>query len=80
MMRPKEIKHLFDLVDDTHLEVKQNVQVDYNIGDVLDVISGPFKGSKTTVANIQGDKILGQVEMFGRLVPAEFTTTQLYRS
>lgn len=80
MMHPKEIKHLFDLVDETHLEVKQNVQVDYNIGDVLDVIAGPFKGSKTTVANIQGDKILGQVEMFGRLVPAEFTTTQLYRS
>ena len=29
------------------LEVKQNVQVDYNIGDVLEVVSGPFVGNKT---------------------------------
>ena len=27
MMRPKEVKHIFELVDDTHIEVKQNIEV-----------------------------------------------------
>ena len=79
MMRPKEVQHIFEMVDETHLEVKQNVQVDYSIGDILDVISGPFVGNKTEVVNIQGNKILGQIEIFGRTVPAEFTPTQVYK-
>ena len=78
-MRPSEVKAVFDRADSTHQEVKQNVQVDYNIGDVLDVVSGPFAGSKVEVANIQGSKILGHVDLFGRVVPAEFTTDQLYK-
>ena len=40
MLRPREVKHMFDMVDETHLEVKQTAQVDYNIGDILDVIGG----------------------------------------
>lgn len=79
MLRPREVKHMFDMVDETHLEVKQTAQVDYNIGDILDVIGGPFVGNKTKVLNIQGNKIFGQVDIFGRIVPAEFTTTQVYR-
>lgn len=79
MMRPKEIKHIFDLVDDTHLEVKQNIQVDYNVGDLLDVVAGPFVGNKTEVTGIQGDKILGKLELFGRSIAAEFTVNQLYK-
>jgi len=77
--RPKEIKRLFDMCDDAHLEVKQNLLVDYEIGDILDVISGPFKGQTCEVINIQGTKILGQLDMFGRTIPAEFTTEQVYK-
>ena len=35
---------MFDMCDDAHLEVKQNIEVDYQEGDLLDVISGPFAG------------------------------------
>lgn len=79
MMRPKEIKNVFERVDDTHLEVKTNVSVDYQEGDILDVVSGPFSGHKCEVVNIQGNKILGQLDMFGRIIPAEFTLEQVYK-
>ena len=78
--RPSEIKKLFDMCDDAHLEVKQNVTFDYQEGDILDVVSGPFAGYKCEVASIQGDKILGQLDMFGRTVPAEFTKDQVYKN
>ncbi len=78
-LRPSEVKNVFSKVDSTHEEVKQNVQVDYNVGDVLDVISGAFAGSKVEVLGVQGSKIQGQVSMFGRIVPAEFTTDQLHK-
>ena len=78
-MRPSEIKKMFDLCDDAHLEVKQNVELQYNVGDVLDVIEGPFLGYKCEVISIQGTKILGQLDMFGRIVPAEFTKEQVYK-
>ena len=77
--RPREIKKMFDLCDDAHLEVQANLQTDYQEGDVLDVISGPFAGSQCEVISIQGTKILGQLDMFGRIVPAEFTKEQVYK-
>lgn len=77
--RPKEIKKLFDMCDDAHLEVKQNIQFDYQPGDILDVVAGPFAGYKCEVQSVQGDKVLGQLDMFGRVVPAEFTKEQLYK-
>ena len=77
--KPREIKRLFDMCDDAHLEVKQNVLNDYVEGDILDVIEGPFTGYKCEVISIQGTKILGQLDMFGRQVPAEFTNEQVYK-
>ena len=80
MMRPSEVKNIFNRVDSTHTEVKQNVQVDYNVGDILDVISGPFIGQTTTVIAVQGTKVIGEMEIFGRKVSAEFTVDQLYKN
>lgn len=80
MMKPSEVENIFNLVDETHLEVKSNVLTEYQIGDILDVVSGPFAGYKMEVANLQGDKILGQLDMFGRIVPAEFTKDQVYKT
>jgi len=77
--RPREIKRLFDMCDDSHLEVKQNVLNEYEEGDILDVIEGPFAGYKCEVLSIQGTKILGQLDMFGRQIPAEFTNEQVYK-
>ncbi|QBP05977.1 hypothetical protein [Synechococcus phage S-B68] len=80
VMRPDEVRRVFSRVDSTHDEVKQNVNVDYNEGDILDVISGPFTGYKMEVVSVQGNKILGQLDMFGRTVPAEFSPDQLYKT
>ena len=77
--RPKEIKKLFDLCDEAHLEVKQNIQNDYQEGDMLEVVSGPFAGYKCEVVSVQGQKIFGQLDMFGRSIPAEFTMEQVYK-
>ena len=78
--RPKEIKKLFDMCDDAHLEVKQSITNDYEVGEIIDVIIGPFAGYKAEVVKIQGNKILGQLDMFGRTIPAEFTTEQVCKS
>lgn len=78
--RPREIKKLFDMCDDAHLEVKMNLQNDYQEGDILDVVDGPFKGFKCEVVSVQGQKIKGQLDMFGRVVPAELTLDQVYKS
>ena len=77
--RPREIKKLFEMCDDAHLEVKQNIQFDYQTGDILDVVAGPFAGYKAEVVSVQGDKIKCQLDMFGRTVPAELTKEQLYK-
>ncbi len=79
-MPAREIKKMFDMCDEAHLEVKQNVESDFTIGDTLEVIAGPFKGYDVEVTALQGDKILGQIDMFGRTVPAEFTKFQLYKN
>ena len=78
--RPREIKKLFDMCDDAHLEVKQNMQNDFQEGDILDVIDGPFTGFKCEVVSVQGNKIKGQLDMFGRVVPAELTVDQVYKN
>lgn len=79
-MRPSEVKALFARVDDTHLEVKQNVQVNYNVGDTIEVVSGPFQGQTLVVSAVQGNKVLGQINLLGRTISAEFTVNQVYRS
>lgn len=80
MMKPFEVQNVFNLVDETHLEVKSNILTEFDEGDILDVISGPFVGYKTEVITMQGDKILGQIDMFGRVVPVEFTKNQVYKN
>lgn len=77
--RPREIKKLFDMCDEAHMEVKQNLMSDFQEGDILDVVAGPFVGYKCEVMNIQGAKILGHLDMFGRIVPAEFSKDQVYK-
>ena len=78
--RPREIKKLFDMCDEAHLETKINMASDYNEGDILDVVSGPFKGYKVEVITVSDGKIKGQLDMFGRTVPAEFTNDQVFKN
>ena len=80
MMKPSEVKNIFDRVDDAHLEVKRNVDVEYEEGEILDVVSGPFTGYKAEVVSVQGEKIKCQLDMFGRIIPAELTKDQVYKT
>ena len=80
MMKPSEVKNIFDRVDDAHLEVKRNVDTEYEEGEILDVVSGPFSGYKAEVVSVQGDKIKCQLDMFGRIIPAELTKDQVYKA
>ena len=77
--RPREVKKMFDMCDEAHLEVTANVEGQFQEGDILEVIAGPFSGYDTEVTSVSGDKILGQIEMFGRTVPAEFNKTQVLK-
>lgn len=78
-MRPREVKKMFEMCDEAHLETKLNITEDFVPGDILEVIHGPFKGYDVEVITVSGDKILGQLDMFGRTVPAEFTKFQVYK-
>jgi len=75
--RPSEIKKLFDMCDEAHLEVKETITNDYEVDEIVDVIVGPFAGSQARITKIQGNKIMGQIDMFDRLIPAEFNTSQV---
>ena len=50
----------------TYLEVKRNVEIEYEEGEILDVVSGPFTGYKAEVVSVPGDKIKCQLDMFDR--------------
>ena len=78
-LRPREVKKMFEMCDDAHLETKLNIEADFVEGDILEVIQGPFKGYDIEVIGLTGDKILGQLDMFGRTIPAEFTKFQVYK-
>ena len=78
-LRPREVKKMFEMCDEAHLETKLNITEDFSEGDILEVVQGPFKGYDVEVISVSGDKILGQIDMFGRTVPAEFTKFQVFK-
>ena len=77
MMRPAEMENIFKISDSTKEKVEEEVYIDYSIGEILEVISGPFSGQDITVVSIQGNKILGQADMFGRSIPMEVLASQV---
>ena len=40
----------------------------------------PLRGYKAEVVSVQGDKIKCQLDMFGRIIPAELTKDQVYKT
>jgi transcription termination/antitermination protein NusG len=79
LMRPSEVRKLFSLVDDAFKETKTNLLTNYQVGDKLKVISGPFEGKEIVVETVRGDKVVAEVEMFGRITTAEFSKDQLLK-
>lgn len=77
MMSPNEVRHIFSQVDDAFQETKTNLLTNYQVGDKLRVISGPFEGKEIIVESIRGDKLTAEVDMFGRVTTVEFSKEQL---
>ena len=61
----------------------QKIEVlDFAVGDSVTVIDGPFASLQATVSeiNIEGQKVIGLVEIFGRETPVELSFAQVQRN
>lgn len=56
-------------------------KIDYNVGDVVNIIDGPFKGFDGSISEIdaQKGKLKVLVNMFGRETPVELDSLQVKR-
>lgn len=78
LLNRSDIKRI--LKDETleeHIESKKLV---YIVGSTVKVIDGPFKGFNGTIGEINGEKIIIEVKIFGRNTNVELTLTQIEKS
>ena len=56
--------------------------VDFSVGDSVTVVDGPFASLHATISeiNIEGQKVTGLVEIFGRETPVELTFNQIQKN
>ncbi len=58
------------------------IEVDFAVGDSVTVVDGPFATLHATVSeiNIEGQKVTGLVEIFGRETPVELAFSQIVKN
>ncbi|MEZ5117360.1 MAG: transcription termination/antitermination protein NusG [Candidatus Nanopelagicales bacterium] len=58
------------------------VEVDFNVGDSVTVVDGPFATLHATISeiNIEAQKVTGLVEIFGRETPVELAFNQIQKN
>ncbi|MFM7146591.1 MAG: transcription termination/antitermination protein NusG [Actinomycetales bacterium] len=58
------------------------MEVDFSVGDSVTVVDGPFASLHATISeiNIEGQKVTGLVEIFGRETPVELTFIQIQKT
>jgi transcriptional antiterminator NusG len=56
--------------------------LDFAVGDSVTVVDGPFATLQATISeiNIEGQKVIGLVEIFGRETPVELSFSQVTRN
>ncbi len=61
---------------------KTVVVADYNVGDVVTVVDGPFATLQATISEVNGEaaKLTAMVELFGRDTPVELRYDQVERT
>ena len=61
---------------------KTVVVADYNVGDVVTVVDGPFATLQATISEVNGEaaKLTAMVELFGRDTPVELRFDQVERT
>jgi transcriptional antiterminator NusG len=55
------------------------ISVDFNVGDSVTVVDGPFATLHATISeiNLEAQKVTGLVEIFGRETPVELAFSQI---
>ena len=58
------------------------IDIDLNIGDSVTVVDGPFATLHATISeiNLDGQKVVGLVEIFGRETPVELGFNQIHKN
>ena len=56
--------------------------LDFAVGDSVTVVDGPFASLQATISeiNIDSQKVIGLVEIFGRETPVELSFSQVTRN
>ncbi len=79
-MRPIDVRDLLKRMDES-LETEQDLEMDFEIGEIVKVLDGAFSGCDAVVETIDSDlrKVNVMVKMFGRKVPLELGYAQIAR-
>jgi transcriptional antiterminator NusG len=58
------------------------IDIDLNIGDSVTVVDGPFATLHATISeiNLDAQKVVGLVEIFGRETPVELGFNQIHKN
>lgn len=77
-LKKHEVKRIIGRVQDAGEELR-NVDIPYSEGDMVKVISGPFKDFDGTVQEVNADKLKLRVlvSIFGRRTPVEVDVNQV---
>ncbi|MGJ3646943.1 transcription termination/antitermination protein NusG [Sphingomonas sp. GlSt437] len=77
-----EAARMLNTKDEAAANPKQQVKVDYEIGDAVKVLDGPFASFNGTVEELDFDKskVKVSVSIFGRATPVELDFEQVERS
>lgn len=75
LLKESDIKRI--LKDDSLEEHIQNKFNKYNVGDKVIVTDGPFKGFNAVISEINGEKVVIEVKIFGRNTIVNLTLLQI---
>ena len=81
LMPPVEQKSTTTAGGTTTAAAKQ-VEIDFAVGDSVTIVDGPFATLHATISeiNIDGQKVVGLTEIFGRETPVELSFTQIQKN
>ena len=88
MLRPSQQKAIASVATAAAASAGQKsgtgakIDIDLNIGDSVTVVDGPFATLHATISeiNLDGQKVVGLVEIFGRETPVELGFNQIHKN
>mgnify|MGYP000851920550 CR=1 FL=1 len=80
-IRESEALRMLNIKDEAASRPKQDIRIDYEIGDSVKVLEGPFASFNGTVEELDFDKsrVKVSVSIFGRATPVELEFDQVER-